>query len=400
VVAKCIRGTDFAFNQLRVNLPKAPLRGYTTAEFARRSAVAGDIIIEKSGGGENQPVGRAVLYDGPEPVMPTNFAGRLRPFSSADCRYVTYLLASLYSDGVTRSAIKQTTGIQNLDTEALLSTHVSVPLVEEQRAIADYLDTETARIDALITKKRRMIELLEERHSLAFEAAIGDRGLTFAGDLDHDRVRGTAKPAGWRIPKLSSVLRQLTNGYVGPTRDILRDKGIRYIQGMHLKAGGIDFDRRPFYVENAWHSARPRTTLSTGDVLIVQTGDIGQVAVVPPEFGDANCHALLIARTIPELMYGQFLAAYLQSRIGYFSLIRMATGALHPHLESSIRDVPVVLPPLSAQSAIVHEVADAQHLAAKAIECLDEQLDLLAERRQALITAAVTGELEIPGVAA
>jgi type I restriction enzyme S subunit len=193
---------------------------------------------------------------------------------------------------------------------------------------------------------------------------------------------------------------QLTNGFVGPTRDILVADGIRYIQGMHIKNGRIDFERRPFFVSPEWHNARPRTSLRTGDVLIVQTGDVAQCAVVPPEFGSANCHALLIARPDQSIVTSEYLGAYLQSDFGRASLLRLATGALHPHLEFGIRDAPVVVPPLADQAALVDAVKRDQSLDDRMAATVHEQILLLVERRQALITAAVTGELTIPGVAA
>src|SRR5580704_12599763 len=78
VVLPCVRGTDFDYVTLRTDPSRAPLRGFSRAEVAMRSARRGDLIIEKSGGGEQQPVGRAVLHDSDQIVVPTNFAGRLR----------------------------------------------------------------------------------------------------------------------------------------------------------------------------------------------------------------------------------------------------------------------------------------------------------------------------------
>ena len=70
---------------------------------------------------------------------------------------------------------------------------------------------------------------------------------------------------------MGRTLRQLTNGFVGPTRDILVETGIRYIQGTHIKSGRIEFDRRPFFVSQDWHELRPRIHLREGDVLIVRS---------------------------------------------------------------------------------------------------------------------------------
>ena len=315
-----------------------------------------------------------------------------------DSRYVRYLFSSRpFLQGGEASMIG-VAGQKRVPDDWLRDTDVPITDVAHQRAIADYLDAETARIDALVAKKRRLVEVLEERSWLAFESALRRRGIDVPSTLEHDEIARTIVAPGWRVLKLSSLLRQLTNGYVGPTRDILQDDGVRYIQGLHVKGDVVDFDRHPFFVDEAWHRARPRTSLLTGDIVIVQTGDIGKVAVIPPGFGEANCHALLIARVNTDLVSSEYLGAFLQSHFGYHSLLRVATGALHPHLEFGIRDVPVLLAPVEDQSEIAAEVSNERSRSGQAQRAIRRQITLLQEHRQALITAAVTGELAVPGV--
>jgi type I restriction enzyme S subunit len=312
-----------------------------------------------------------------------------------DIRYFRYQFASLASD---MHALGQGSTFQELSTESLSAIRLACPPELEQRAIADFLDDETVRIDALIAAKRRMLSVLEERRRNSLLNALRDRGL----DVPRDGLLSLdwSVPPTWRVVRLSQVLVQLTNGYVGPTRDILVDEGVRYVQSLHIKGGKIDFDRSPYFVQRSWHDERPRIHLRPDDVLVVQTGDIGQVAVVPNDFGEASCHALQILRARRDMVSGEFLGGYLRSPIGYQSLLSMATGALHPHLEGSIRAIPVILPPLSVQVEVLREVAEASASMDRVTSLLARQIDLLVERRQALITSAVTGELEIPGVAA
>lgn len=318
----------------------------------------------------------------------------MRPADGVDSRWLGYVARSL---PFVQWAVATSEGTKMPRTswEKMGGYRLSLPRPAEQRAIVEFLDTETARIDGLIAKKQRLLDVLGEVRWLVFEGALSRRSVALPDSVDPVSMRETPLPPGWTTPKLSSVLVQLTNGYVGPTRDILRDQGVRYIQGLHIKKGTINFDRRPYYVEEAWHEAHPRTALRSGDVLIVQTGDIGQVAVVPDDFGVANCHALLIARANPDIISGPYLGAYLQSRFGYHSLLRVATGALHPHLEFGIRDVPVLVPPRPLQDELVREISGHRLHIDRLMTMLARQVDLLAERRQALITAAVTGELDV-----
>ena len=313
-----------------------------------------------------------------------------RRHTAVDLRWLYYVLLSRDLRG-----LSQDVGVPGLSREAAYNAAGPTPPdIEEQRRIAGFLDVETARLDGLLELRGRQMRALAEKKSLLFEAAVARYGVALPATLvpgpDAWRL-----PDGWLVTSLSRVLDRLTNGYVGPTRDILENDGVRYIQGLHIKGGDIDFERRPFFVSAAWHRDRPRINLRRGDVLIVQTGDIGQVAVVPPDFGEASCHALLIARVRKGLLTGEYLGAYLRSHFGYRSLLSRATGALHPHLEGGIRDVPVLVPPLWLQSPLVDEIA-AGRSKIKGLEArVQRQVELLSERRVALITAAVTGQVDV-----
>lgn len=311
-------------------------------------------------------------------------------------RYLAYLVLS---EPFLEPVIASVYGAKmpRADWGEIRNIRVWVPGLEEQRAIADYLDRETARIDAFIAKNEELIALLTERQSAIVDGVMAEMGFAQPDGLTISRNH--LLPESWRMISLGSLLLQLTNGYVGPTRDILVDDGIRYIQGTHIKKSKIDFARRPFFVTREWHDARPRIHLREGDVLIVQTGDIGKVAVVPSDFGEASCHALQIARVNRDIVDPQFLGAYLSSQFGYHQLTSRATGALHLHLEASIKSAPVIVPPLRIQDRIVREVRERESQIQTAVETAQRLITLSKERRAALISAAVTGKLDV-GVAA
>jgi type I restriction enzyme, S subunit len=361
-------------------------------DLQRYHVVTGDLVVAE-GGDCGQT---AFVPPVPSPTIIQNSLHRVRS-STSDIRFIRYSLDAIYSSGWLDVLCSKST-FGHLTREKLVALPVPSPPPVAQSRIADYLDHETERIDSLIAARRHMVVLLEEHVALAFDCAVRQRGFEFPAQLDPDWAEWP-RPKHWAVMRLSRVLVQLTNGFVGPTRDILRDDGVPYIQSLHIKNGRIDFERCPFFVEPQWHEARPRIHLREEDVLIVQTGDIGQVAVVPPHFGAASCHALQIARVKRALISGSYLAAYLRSPFGRHSLLSRATGALHPHLEAGIKSIPVVVPPLDAQEGIVEEVAQAEVRAAGMLSILHRQAQLLQERRHALVTAAVTGQLDTLGAA-
>lgn len=197
-------------------------------------------------------------------------------------------------------------------------------------------------------------------------------------------------PKGWKAIRLSRLNNKLTNGFVGPTRDILREDGVRYLQSLHIKGGRILFNT-PYYVSEEWSNEHSKSILKEGDVLIVQTGDIGQVAAVTKEFSGCNCHALIIVSTKDKLIDGFFLSAVLRSHYGLNSLKSVQTGALHPHLNCTIiRDIFIPVPPLEEQQTILgflnRETSKIDRLAT----VRREQIERLHEQRSALVHKAVT----------
>ncbi|MDI4667617.1 restriction endonuclease subunit S [Pseudoalteromonas shioyasakiensis] len=204
-------------------------------------------------------------------------------------------------------------------------------------------------------------------------------GIEWVGDI----------PEHWEVAAISSYSTKITNGYVGPTRDIFFDSGVRYLQSLHIKQNRINF-HTPYYVSKEWSDAKAKSILNEGDVLVVQTGDIGQVAAVTKEFEGCNCHALIIISTTKDLN-GFYLSWLLNSSYGFHSLKSIQTGALHPHLNCDlVKTVKSHLPTIEEQQKIAkfldHETAKIDTLIAKQ----EKLIELLKEKRQAVISHAVT----------
>jgi type I restriction enzyme, S subunit len=168
----CVRVADFDRVGFKVDIADPTLRAIEPGVVAARGLHSGDLLLEKSGGGENQPVGAVVLYDHATPAVCSNFVARVTIANGYDARFLTYLHAALYASRVNTRHIKQSTGIQNLDSASYLSESTGLPPAPEQRAIAVSLDRETARIDALVAKIHDAIERLKELRTALIAAAV------------------------------------------------------------------------------------------------------------------------------------------------------------------------------------------------------------------------------------
>jgi type I restriction enzyme S subunit len=159
----CIRVADFDMRNLSISQNKLTIRAVPQSAQKTRMLKAGDILMEKSGGGEAEPVGRVVYFDLDYPAVTSNFVTRLRPDSSVvKSRFLLFVLAILQATRRNVPSIKQTTGIQNLDERNYLSNYVGLPALEEQDAIVEHIDAKSAEIDQAIIRAQREIELMRE----------------------------------------------------------------------------------------------------------------------------------------------------------------------------------------------------------------------------------------------
>ncbi|WP_295429790.1 hypothetical protein [uncultured Thiodictyon sp.] len=236
----CIRVADFDRQRLRIAAIEPTMRSIPRSAQQNRRLKIGDLLLEKSGGGGNQPVGVVVLYDLPLDAVCSNFVARVVVSPGNDSGFFTYLHASLYYGRVNTSSIKQTTGIQNLDADLYFDEVVALPPVHTQQAIADYLDEKTADLDALIEKKRKLLDLLdEERAALINQATtkgidpnvpMKDSGIPWVGEM----------PAYWRVKRLRHISPQQSVGVVINPSTYVDDAGdIPFIYGGEVSEGEI-----------------------------------------------------------------------------------------------------------------------------------------------------------------
>ena len=160
---ECVRVADFEMSTLRLRTNSRTVRSVPVSARSARLLKQGDVLIEKSGGGDAQPVGRAVLFDERGPSVCSNFITCLRPdASTVRPQFLLYVLFLLQSTRRNVPSIKQTTGIQNLDERHYFSTVVGVPSVDEQDAIIDRLNVQTCRITEVQSQLANEIELVNE----------------------------------------------------------------------------------------------------------------------------------------------------------------------------------------------------------------------------------------------
>lgn len=319
---------------------------------------------------------------------------------SANGRYLHYLMRSLrYVTGYL--SVSKGIRINQWDLEPQLHSRMPliIPPITEQLAIAQFLDRETSKIDALVGEQRRLIELLKEKRQAVISHAV-TKGLNPHAPMKPSGIEWLGDvPEHWEIRTIAKSSTKITNGYVGPTRDILVESGTPYIQATHIKNGRINFDDG-YFVTPSWSMAHAKSILEEGDVLIVQTGaGTGDVGLVSDNEVGFNCHALIIITSDRNCLDGSFLASVLQSDYGHQRLESIQTGGMHPHLNcGNVKYVDLPLPPLKEQAAIVKQISAASERFDTLTAEAERAIELLQERRTALISAAVTGKIDVRGI--
>ncbi|GAB3150656.1 hypothetical protein GCM10027058_15300 [Microbacterium neimengense] len=169
---RCVRVADFDRPMQRIHDDAHTLRKLTPSERAGRTLRNGDLLLEKSGGGEKSPVGFVVLYDRDEPAVCSNFVARVELREGMDPKFWTYVHGAMYRLRITEKSLKQSTGIQNLDQRAYFNEYVAVPPYREQCAIAEDIEQRTADIDAAVGAARHSVALARERRAALISAAV------------------------------------------------------------------------------------------------------------------------------------------------------------------------------------------------------------------------------------
>ena len=300
----------------------------------------------------------------------------MRPQAGVDSRWLGYLtMATPFVEWAV--ATSEGTKMPRTSWEKVGDYRPLVPSGSEQRSIADYLDIETGRIDALISKKRRMIELLEERWSAWVRQVI--RSLV-CPVLPLKR--------NWRVIDC----KHRTPRYV--------DDGYAVMSPGDVTPGRINLTRAHRFVDEtdfrdlAGGIRRPRR----GDIIYSRNASIGIASYVdtdsPFSMGQDVC--LITSDDMDQL----FLM-YVLNSIGVDQLEVQKIGSTFSRVNiSQILEIDVPVPDLGEQRKLSQTFDRAALRLSQACAALEHQLDLLAERRQALITTAVTGGLAVPGVAA
>lgn len=303
------------------------------------------------------------------------------PSRQVDPRYLYYVTVSREFTEMGTATLYGAHGVRRVDQEFAHDYQVWLPPRSTQTAIADYLDRETVRIDALIAAKRKIMALLEER---------------FWTQVDHTIAASTDA----YLP-LRRYVRHLVDGPFGSslTSGDYSESGARVVRLGNIGRGCFrDNDR--VYISLDYFNHLLSHRVIPGDLLIAGLGDtnnhVGRACVAPdlgPAIVKADCYCASVS---VDRASAAFLALYLSSPLGARHVAAAARGTTRSRINLDIaREIQVPSLPPAAQNEILLRAANERRRKDQLSARLERQTQLLQEHRQALITIAVTGQLDI-----
>lgn len=313
----------------------------------------------------------------------------LRPTHRIDSRFLFYVtMSQTWIEWAT--ATSYGSKMPRTSWQAMSSFRFPLPGLDEQRRVAGFLERELARIDSLIEGCRRLDRLLAERASscrcdcVSGRMEPGEAAPGPFGDL----------PIDWPLVPLRKLVPRVGVGVVVDPSTYFSNEGVPFLRGGNIRVGSIDLEDVKL-ISSRDSKKLWRSRLDTGDVVVVRAGFPGRAAVVPSELDGANCASILVLKR-GHALRPHFLAAFFNSSIGSAQVDVVRYGAAQEQINvGHVVNFLVPVPPVDVQDRLLGKLQEQLRVISETRSSVDRQVRLLAERKRALITAAVSGEFDV-----
>lgn len=339
------------------------------------------------------PIGQLALLA--VPACSSQGCFLLTPKTTSDSRFFYYWL-SCHTEYL--QALGSGSTFMELGSDDLRSVRIPHPPLQEQRIVADYLDRETAHLDSLVAQKQRILRLLAERRQALITHAV-TRGLDSHASMRDSGVPWLGRfPAHWTVTRLKFAADVRTGLALGtrtrPSRSAAEYPylSVANVQDGYLDLSGVKTVHLPKRTAESF-------MLRSGDVLMNEGGDddkLGRGCVWRDEI--APClHQNHVFVVRPWRIHSEWLSLWASSEVAknYFQSRAKRATNLASISASNVRELPLPVPPAEEQKEIVERVTTAGAKLDRARGVVTCGLRLLDERRSALISGAVTGQIGV-----
>jgi len=361
-------------------------------QYARRKLVYGDIILEKSGGGPKQPVGRVILFDKKKGEFSfSNFTSVIRIINKGqiDFQFLHKYLFFCYVSGLIEPMQHHSTGIRNLDFKLYKEIQVPIPPLPEQKCIVKILDKAFAAIDKAKANTEKNLQNSRE----LFESYL-NKIFSNPGD-DSSSAKATADK--WEEKKLSEIA-FVTGGYSFKSKDFKKEGEYQVIRMGNVRPGIIRENENPVFIDKLDDNVLKKALLLPNDIIITQTGtkkkrDYGFTVIIEKENYLLNQRISAIRFSenyLPKFFLyfswtNHFKDQYFANETGTVGQGNVGIGA--------ITNAIVPFPSINVQQNIVQKL-DELSVETKKLETIYQQkINDLEELKKSILQKAFNGEL-------
>ena len=316
-----------------------------------------------------------------------------------DINYYGYLCRELSVNNFILSLAK---GIRERSTEFRYSEFSNLflllPPLNEQTQIAEFLDYETNRIDTLIEKQKKLIELLEEKRQAVISQAVTkgldpnvpmkDSGIEWLGEV----------PKHWKNVKLKTLTNRITKGTTPSTvGGKIKNKGsIRFLRGENIGTNGAMVSFPEFFIDKKTDFILKRSRLKSGDLLFIIAGTLGKVGIVTDELLPSNTNQAVCIISLKNKSNRKYVYYSLQSNLVKNNIELNKVQTAQPNLSmENVGNIKINYPPQETQALIIKFLDNKTNIIIELISKVLQTITLLQEKRVSLISAAVTGKIDV-----
>ena len=315
----------------------------------------------------------------------------LNKFKFITGRFVFYYLSSNFYKVALEGNAKST--VDSLRLPQFLNFEFSIPSIKEQNFITTFLDHETAKIDKLIEKQQQLIELLKEKRQAVISHAV-TKGLNPDVPMKDSGVEWLGEvPVHWVPSRLKYHTRQIVDGaHFTPT---YTEIGIPFLRVTDIQDESINFDNIKFIPEHEHKELIKRCKPESGDLLLSKNGTIGVPKLITWNWEFSIFVSLCLIKfketLTPEYSEYFFKSHEIKEQIS--GLVKQST-VINLHLDK-IQNFWFCIPSLEEQWKIVNFLNEQTKTLDGLVESAEVAIQLMQERRTALISAAVTGKIDV-----
>lgn len=365
----------------------------SNAEIKKFRLAPGDVIITKDSESPHDIGVPALVTDSAEDLLCGYHLTIIRPQEKIFGSFLYYSLQALTGAYQFTSAANGVTRF-GLTSQGTKNVRICVPVLVEQIKIAEFLDYKTAQIDRLIEKKQELIERLQEERITIITQAV-TRGLTSDITFKDSGVEWLGKiPRHWQCAGFTKFISSQVD-YRGKTPEKVQD-GVFLVTAKNIKDGTINYELSKEYVrDDQYAEIMSRGRPEIGDLLFTTEAPLGEVANID-RTDIALAQRVIKFRGEVAQLDNYFARYWFMSGPFQDHLKSLATGSTALGIKASkLFELRIALPPLEEQVAI-RNFLDKRLQALAATEAkITEAIESLQEYRTALITAAVTGQIDV-----